>query len=173
MTLLRSYTVEDAPQVGRLIRDTYSRFNLDFLEPAELPPYLGPFQHADSADPTHQEAIRNVIRSEIVLVAEDNGRIVGVLRGRMDRLGSLFVHQDYHRQGVGRALVEEFERQVRSRGGKLIRVASSLYAVPFYLSLGYKRSTGVRSGFSFEGRGMQIQPMKKTFGMDPGQGTKH
>jgi hypothetical protein len=27
--------------------------------------------------------------------------------------------------------------------------------------MGYKKSTGVRSGWSFQGRGLQWQPMKK------------
>ena len=34
-------------------------------------------------------------------------------------------------------------------------------AVPFYLAMGYVRSTGVRSCWSFEGRGLPVQPMRK------------
>lgn len=98
----------------------------------------------------------------MVFVAEDEGAIVGVLRGRIDRLASLFVHRDYHRQGIGRRLVECFEQECLRRGGTVIRVAATEYAVPFYLAMGYKRSTGLRAGWSFEGRGLTIQPMKKT-----------
>ena len=43
----------------------------------------------------------------------------------------------------------------------MIRLASTLYAVPFYTRMGYKKSTGVRNGWSFEGSGFQYQPMKK------------
>jgi len=161
MILLRNYHRDDAPQVGKLIRDTYCQFNLAFLPDQDRADFLGPFQYADSPDPVHQEAIHQVIRSEIVLLAEDKAQIVGVLRGRIDRLGSLFVLPDYHRQGVARSLVEEFEKQIRTRGGKLIRVAATLYAVPFYLKMGYKKSTGLRSGTSFQGKGLPIQPMKK------------
>jgi GNAT superfamily N-acetyltransferase len=50
----------------------------------------------------------------------------------MDRLGSLFVAKSHHYQGVGRLLVERFEEKIIERDGKVIRVASSLYAVPFY-----------------------------------------
>jgi GNAT superfamily N-acetyltransferase len=161
MTHIRAYQKEDAPQVGKLVRDTYSQFNLNFLPAEELADFLGPFQHAHSNHPAHQEAIHQVIRSEIVILVEDGDRIVGLLRGRMDRLGSLFVHPEYHRQEIGRSLVLDFEKQIRAREGKFIRVASTLYAVPFYLSLGYKKSTGVRAGTSFQGRGLPIQPMKK------------
>jgi hypothetical protein len=38
----------------------------------------------------------------------------------------------------------------------MIRIRSSLYAVPFYRKLGYKKSTGVR-GF----KGLKMQPIIK------------
>jgi hypothetical protein len=59
-------------------------------------------------------------------------------------------------------LVERFEHQCVRHGVTVIRLAATLYAVPFYLQMGYKRSTGVRSGTSFEGSGLKIQPMRKT-----------
>ena len=100
----------------------------------------------------------------MVFVAEDEEEIVGVLRGRRERLASLFVRGDYHRQGIGRKLVERFELECLRQGVTVIRVTATLYAVPFYLAMGYKRSTGVRTGRSFEGRGMKIQPMRKVLG---------
>lgn len=158
---IREYREGDAPRVGRLIADTYGEYNLDFLPIEARGPFLGPFQHAGSPDKAHQEAIAQVVRSEMVYVAEDSGEIVGVLRGRRERLASLFVRGDHHRRGIGRRLVEHFERASLERGVRVVRVAATLYAVPFYLALGYVRSTGVRSGWSFEGRGLPIQPMRK------------
>jgi GNAT superfamily N-acetyltransferase len=158
---IRRYREDDAQSVGQLIADTYGEFNLSFASPEERVLLLGPFQHARSPEQAHQEAIARVIRSEMVFVAEEEGEIVGVLRGRKERLGSLFVRGDRHRQGIGRRLVERFEQECRGQGVSVIRVASALYAVCFYLKMGYKRSTGVRSGWSFEGTGLQVQPMKK------------
>ena len=158
---IRDYREDDAPSVGRLIADTYGEYNLDFLPPQARGPFLGPFQHARSPDKAHQDAIARVIRSEMVFVAEGNGEIVGVLRGRKERLGSLFVRGDRHRQGIGRRLVERFEQVSQEQEVKVIRVAATLYGTPFYLAMGYKRSTGVRSGRSFEGRGLPWQPMRK------------
>lgn len=159
--LIRDYDESDAPNVGRLIADTYGDYNLDFLPVHDRGPFLGPFRHAHSSEPEHQAAIAQVIRSEMVFVAEVDGEIVGVLRGRKERLGSLFVRANQHRQGVGRALVEHFERASRRQGVRVIRVAAALYGVPFYLAMGYKRSTGVRSSWSFDGHGLPIQPMRK------------
>jgi GNAT superfamily N-acetyltransferase len=162
MTKIRRYHESDSQAVGILIADTYSEYNLSFVPQAERGPYLGPFQHARSQDQSHQEEIARTVSAPLVFVAEDNdGEILGVLRGRKDRLHSLFVRGDHHRQGIGRTLVERFEQECQQQGGDVIRLASTLYAVPFYQRLGYKKSTGVRRGWSFEGAGLKWQPMKK------------
>ena len=161
MISIRDYCESDAPSVGRLIADTYGDLNLGFASPEEKERLLGPFRHARSLDQAHQEAIARVISASMVFVAEDGGDIVGVLRGRKDRLQSLFVREDYHRRGIGRRLVERFEQECARQGGSIVRVAATLYAIPFYTAMGYKRTTGLRSGWSFEGTGLRYQPMKK------------
>ena len=161
MTTIRAYNPADAFEVGKLIQETYSRFNLSFLPARERGPFLGPFRFAAQPDPAQLHTIHNMISTDLVLLAEDSGMVAGVLRGRIDRLGSLFVYQDYQGHGVGRSLVEEYEGWVQMKGGKVIRVAATLYAVPFYQKMGYKKSTGVRKSWSFEGYGLPIQPMRK------------
>lgn len=161
MTSIRRYRETDAQTVGKLIADTYSQFNLSWASPTDRDLMLGPFRHAGSPDRAHREAIAQAIRASMVFVAEEDGGIVGVLRGRKDRLQSLFVRGDRHRQGIGRRLVEHFERECIRQGATSVRVAATLYAVPFYLEVGYKRTTGVRTMRSFEGSGLRYQPMKK------------
>lgn len=161
MINIRPYLESDAESVGKLIADTFSEFNLSFASPAERDLFLGPFRHSRSTKKSHREAIAQVVKAAMVFVADDEGEIVGVLRGKRDRLQSLFVRGDYHRQGIGRRLVEHFERECIRQEGTSIRVAATLYAVPFYLKMGYKKTTGIRSGRSFEGTGLMWQPMKK------------
>ena len=161
MVTIREYREADAEDVGRLIATTYARFNLGFATPEERPRFFGPFQHAESTLPEHRQAIARAIRATMVFVAEDDGEIAGVLRGRPDKLQSLFVRETYQRQGVGRRLVERFERECGREGAREIKVMSTLYAVPFYLAMGYRRTTGVRRMRSFEGAGLEYQPMKK------------
>lgn len=162
---IRNYKQSDSAEVGRLIADTYSEFNLSFASPEDKELMLGPFRHARSLDPAHQETITEVLESPIFLVAEietgTKDQIVGVLRGRKERLASLFVRKDYHRQGIGRRLVKNFENEMRDQDVRMIRVAATLYAVSFYARLGYKKSTGVRTSWSFDGYGLPYQPMKK------------
>ena len=161
MITIRCYQESDAESVGRLIADTYGEFSLSFLPPEARGPFLGPFQHARSPEKAHRDAIIEVVRAPMVYVAEDDGEVVGVLRGRKERLASLFVRGDRQRQGIGRRLVERFEQESISQGTTVVHVAATLYAIPFYLALGYRRSTGVRTGRSFEGRGLKVQPMRK------------
>jgi ribosomal protein S18 acetylase RimI-like enzyme len=161
MITIRNYQEDDARQVGILIADTYTEFNLGFASAEEQPSLLGPFQHARSSDQVHQKQIADTIQSEIVLVAEDSRKIVGVLRGRKERLASLFVHKDYHRQGIGRKLVDQFERESLNQDVALVKVAATLYAVPFYKKMGYQESGEIKTSWSFDGYGLQHQPMIK------------
>jgi len=165
--IIRPYNEDDAVAVGELIALTYRTFNLGFVPDAEQGLFMGPFQHAGSNDKAHQDAIAGVIRSEMVFVAETDGTIVGVLRGRADRLASLFVSGRWHRQGIGSRLVKRFETECLRKGSTVLRVAATLHAVPFYLAMGYRKSTGVRSGWSFEGHGLPVQPMKKVLRQAP------
>ena len=161
MVTIRDYERRDAAQVGVLIADTFRTFNLDYASPEEQDLLLGPFRHARSADPAHREAVAGLIEAPMVFVAEDEGRIVGVLRGSTGRLHSLFVAASRHGQGIGRRLVAHFEEACLAQGAAKITLSSSLYAVSFYARLGYKRSTGVRSGPCFDGEWFPYQPMKK------------
>jgi GNAT superfamily N-acetyltransferase len=168
MITIRTYRDDDAASVGRLIASTYSAFNLGFATPDQQASLLGPFRFAESTEPTHRTAISKAIRAPLVLVAEEAGAIVGVLRGgRLDRRGrtvlqSLFVAADHQRRGIGRRLVTRFEQVCLARGVAVVKVASTLYAVPFYQALAYTRSTGVRTMRSFQSSGLPYQPMKKT-----------
>ncbi len=164
--IIRKYSEEtDAQPVGWLIADTYRKFNLAFASFADQQKMLGPFAHAWSDDPSHQDAIARILRTEMIFVATHGSQVVGVLRCRPGRLQSLFVREDHHRQGIASRLVERCERECEIRGSRVISLASTLYAVPFYQALGYKKSTGVRIGWSFEGYGLPYQPMRKVLGV--------
>jgi predicted N-acetyltransferase YhbS len=161
MTIIRPYREGDAAQIGVLIADTFGEFNLAYASPEERQLLLGPFRNAQSADPAHRQAIADIIQAAILLVAEDEGKIVGVLRGRKERLQSLFVAGSHHRQGIGRRLVAQFEEECRRQGTARIQVAATIFATPFYHKLGYKKTTGVRCMPCFDGAALPYQPMIK------------
>jgi GNAT superfamily N-acetyltransferase len=165
MIRLRSYREHDSIAVAILIADVYRQYVLETLPENEKPAYLGPFYNASSPDPAHQQQIAMLIQDTLVFVAEDEeGKITGVLRGRPGRLHGLYVHDWFFFQDTGRKLVERFEQNCRDLGSKKVKLASPLFAVPFYLRMGYKKSTGLRNGPGFGGRNLLWQPMKKKLG---------
>jgi len=158
---IRPFRSADADAVGRLIADTFREFNLSYTPPEEQERLLGPFRDARSRSAARRAEIARLIEAPWVLVAVEGERIVGVLRGSPGRLHSLFVHKRAHRRGIGKRLMEAFERRCQKAGATKITMQSSLYAVPFYQALGYVRSTGVRKGPCFDGVGFPYQPMTK------------
>lgn len=162
MIRVRSYRELDSIAIGILIAEVFSNYVLDSIRESEKPAYLGPFYNAYSDDTAVQQQIAMFIQDTFVFVAEDEGgKIVGVLRGRPGRIDGLFVHDWYFFQDIGRKLLEKFEKSCQDLGSKKIKVASPLFAVSFYLRMGYKKSTGLRNGTSFEGKELAWQPMKK------------
>jgi len=77
--------------------------------------------YVDRFDLTKKRNLAMFIRPTFKLVAEENGQIIGVLRGHRNELGSLF-------------------------------------AIPFYKRLGFKKTTGIRS---WKNLPVKFQPMKK------------
>jgi GNAT superfamily N-acetyltransferase len=84
-----------------------------------------------------------------LLVAESNRAIVGYLlgfdrltffaNGRIAWVEEITVHESCRRQGVGAALMREFEAWARSRGCKLVGLATRR-ASAFYAAIGYEES---------------------------------
>jgi GNAT superfamily N-acetyltransferase len=81
--------------------------------------------------------------------AESAGRLVGYClgfdhptfyaNGRVSWIEEIMVAESCRRQGIGRALMAEFETWARSRGSKLVGLATRR-AAPFYDALGYEVS---------------------------------
>lgn len=59
--------------------------------------------------------------------------------GRVSWIEEIMAAESRRRQGIGRALMDEFEKWARSRGSKLIGLATRR-AAPFYDALGYEAS---------------------------------
>lgn len=102
------------------------------------------------------ELEKKFLRSDFIYLAEDKGKIIGVIRARKNRINNLFVAGSYHKKGIGRQLILKAEATMKKNNIKQIKIRASLYATPFYLKMGYKKTTGVRNF-----HGLKIQPMMK------------
>ena len=82
-------------------------------------------------------------------VAESTSRLIGYClgfdhmtfyaNGRVSWVEEIMVAESGRRQGIGRALMAEFERWAESRGSRLVGLATRR-AAPFYDALGYEAS---------------------------------
>ncbi len=97
------------------------------------------------------EAINNLLSDESVFlrVAECDNELVGYClgfdhytlyaNGRVSWLEEIMVDETYRNQGIGKKIMEYFEEWTKSRGSRLIALATRR-AAPFYKGLGYEES---------------------------------
>ncbi|HUT75946.1 MAG TPA: GNAT family N-acetyltransferase [Armatimonadota bacterium] len=98
-----------------------------------------------------QEVLERLLQDDCawLSVAECSGCVVGYClgfdhdafyaNGRVSAVEEIAVTPDQRRKGVGRALMTAFEEWARSRGSKLVGLATRR-AAPFYAALGYEES---------------------------------
>lgn len=153
MIIIRKYKREDARAVTALISTTYSRFNSREGTKGAVREYVESYDpRGKRIDDIH---IR-LARTPNCFVALAGTRVIGMVRGIENNLINLFVDGAYHRQGIATRLVRRFEKACLKAGFHDIALRGSLYATPFYESVGYKKTTGVRNF-----HGLKVQPMKK------------
>lgn len=75
-----------------------------------------------------------------MITACRDGKMVGMITLRNEmHISLLFVDKEYHRQGIGRTLIEHMAAYVRDELGKSrITVNASPYGVPFYHRVGFR-----------------------------------
>ena len=108
---------------------------------------------------TDKDLFHSFVQGKYLMkVALDGDKIIGAASVRSGNfLSLLFVDENYHKQGVGRALMEEvFQFLKEEAGEKEIIVKSAPYAVRFYEKLGFQ-ATGQEEHYA----GIQVTPMKK------------
>lgn len=85
------------------------------------------------------QGYRNAMnRGEKMYVAKANGRIIGFSALIGKEVRAVYVHPKFAKKGVGKKLLAAVELAARRMKLKILRLNSSLNAVPFYQSHGYK-----------------------------------
>lgn len=149
---IRPFRKTEIDEVAALIARTFARFNGREGTPAATKRYLGHYGHG----PERAELEGKYFSATVCLVAVAGAEVAGILRCNGEWVRNLFVDGRYHRQGIGSRLLEECERLFRQKGLQVIRLNSTLYALPFYEALGFRKTTGLRRK-----GGLVYQPMKK------------
>jgi ribosomal protein S18 acetylase RimI-like enzyme len=110
------------------------------------------YGHPDIDGPEAMLRVRQCPAAEF-LVAEHEGRLVGVIRGTFDGSRAVIylasVHPSHQRQGIGRALVREIARRFKDRGASSIAVI-----VPgdagFWKTMHFRQTTRVMQAYPIE-----------------------
>ncbi len=152
MIRIRKYKVNDLYQAALLVSETFRKFNFKDNRPDASEDYAAFYDPAVNLDNIY----KRFKDTSFFFIAEENNQIVGVLRAFENRVVNLFVHENFHRKGIGQKLLHRYERECKRQRYREIVLRSQLYAVPFYKACGYKKTTGIRNKF-----GLTIQPMKK------------
>jgi GNAT superfamily N-acetyltransferase len=154
MVKLRKFQKNDTREVASLVADTYRRFNsTECTEESAAKEYINYYNPRKNTD---EQLYANFLRTPIFYVVVDAGKIIGMIRGRPERISNLFVDGRLHKKGVGTLLLNAFEAEAKRCESKQIKLRASLYAIPFYEKMGYKKTTGIRTF-----HGLKACPMKK------------
>jgi len=80
------------------------------------------------------------MQSETFVVAEDGGAIVGwaALSVPKAEITNVFVDPDYHRRGIGTAMLAELEAVAQALGIAAVQLKATGTAIDFYLATGYR-----------------------------------
>ncbi len=149
---IRRYKLSDARKVAEVISSTFGKFNNKEGTKEAVNRYITNYSPKKDV----KELQHSFERTPIHFVAIDKTRIIGMIRGNKNRVVNLFVFGKYHGKGIGKNLLATFEKESKKQGSKLIKIRASLYAINFYQSQGYKKTTGIRNFM-----GLKIQPMVK------------
>jgi ribosomal protein S18 acetylase RimI-like enzyme len=107
------------------------------------------YGHPDIDGPEAMLRVHECVASEF-LVAEEEGTILGMIRGTYDGSRAIIylasVHPDYQRRGIGRALVLEIAHRFKERGAGSLSVI-----VPgdagFWKKMKFRQTTRVMQAF--------------------------
>jgi ribosomal protein S18 acetylase RimI-like enzyme len=110
------------------------------------------YGHPDIDGPDAMLRVHRCIAAEF-LVAEEEGQVVGMVRGTYDGSRAVIylasVHPNHQRRGIGRALVLEIARRFRERGAGSIAVI-----VPgdagFWQKLSFRQTVRVMQAFPID-----------------------
>src|SRR3989344_100268 len=150
---IRKFKDSDILGVVSLIKETFYKYNKKEATKTGIKNYLTYY----SINKDNLEKVKiSFLKTPIFFVSLDNKKIVGMIRGTKSYMVNLFVNGNYHNQGIGRELVNKFENEAKKQVYSEIKIRASLFAVPFYQKIGYKKTTGIKNY-----KGIKVYPMKK------------
>ena len=127
----RKAAKEDIPNLIKLCKETIVEVYGQILPWEKLEPWV----EGDMVEEEVNKQWQNMI------VAEKAGGVVGVTARSDDKIDLLWVHPAYHRRGIGSALLDIVETEIKKSGCELATLecfSDNDRAMGFYLAKGWK-----------------------------------
>ncbi|MBI2558957.1 GNAT family N-acetyltransferase [Candidatus Woesearchaeota archaeon] len=94
--------------------------------------------------------ITQLSKTRRIYVAVEKLKLIGTASLKKNRILSVFVDPDLHKQGIGRKLVKHLEITAIKEGYNKIEIPSNTTALKFYEKLGYKKIKKIVSAYGIE-----------------------
>ena len=111
------------------------------------------FGHPEIDGPEAMLRVSNCSAAEF-LVAEEDNRVVGLVRGIYDGSRAIIyivsVHPDYQRRGIGTALVHEIARRFKEKGACGLAVTVPGNNLVFWKKLSFRQTTRIMFAYPIE-----------------------
>ena len=128
---IRDYRITDADEIADLFHDCVHAIESPVHTPAQL--------EAWAPTPPDYSTWRKRLAAKKPYLACREGKIIGFIELEDDgHIDCFYTHQDYQRQGVGRALYDHLIEQADARGIVDLHVEASLFARPFFEREGFR-----------------------------------
>jgi len=144
---IRKFGPQDAPAVAGLVSGSFSKFVAPSFTKKGAREFMAGMAPKKQCERSKKRAI---------YVATERGKIIGMAEWNppQRRISRLFVHSGKTGMGIGRALLSFLWKKHAKNG--TMRVHSSIYAIPFYERMGFRKS-----GRRAKKNGFVFQPMVK------------
>lgn len=132
-SILWTQDVPDPSELARMVQDAGGEDNMDVLDSAEVPAYVGKIIRTATILSVRSE---DVLQAFLAFYCNDHQRRIGYM-------SMLIVHRDYRRKGLAELLVQESVRLLLQLGFSSYRLEvhkNNLPAIHLYEQLGFKRT---------------------------------
>lgn len=127
--VIREFDKRDAETVSRLIRNNLTSVNSRDYEPAVIDYMCCLFT---------PDYLCEISTTRMMFVAEENGKVVGMVGLEGNEVCTLYVDPDVHGRRVGKRLLQRVEDFALSCHVHLLHLSASLTAIGFYEKMGYR-----------------------------------
>lgn len=131
MVKIRRGTQEDAPQICKVHTSAIRWICSSAYGERDIDAWVGALAPESYSDP---------LATRVVLVAEDDGVVVGFgqLHPEAGQIEAVYVAPGQAGRGVGGTILRRLEAEARANGVRRLTLSSTLNAVTFYTGAGYR-----------------------------------